>query len=57
MRGLCGGYTERSEYCRPQTGFSGCISGRLQNQDGIVHLKANAIQPLVLLEIQSHDFR
>jgi error-prone DNA polymerase len=34
------------------------ISGTVQNQDGIVHLKAEAIAPLAIstAEIQSHDF-
>jgi OB-fold nucleic acid binding protein len=34
------------------------ISGTVQNQDGIVHLKAKAISPLAVssAEILSHDF-
>ncbi|HKD79732.1 MAG TPA: error-prone DNA polymerase [Candidatus Angelobacter sp.] len=34
------------------------ISGTVQNQDGIVHLKAQSIKPLAIsaAEIQSHDF-
>ena len=34
------------------------ISGTVQNQDGIVHLKAEAIRPLTIsaAEIRSHDF-
>jgi error-prone DNA polymerase len=34
------------------------ISGTVQNQDGIVHLKAKAIRPLAVssAEISSHDF-
>jgi error-prone DNA polymerase len=34
------------------------VSGKVQNQDGIVHLKAEAIRPLVIssAEISSHDF-
>jgi error-prone DNA polymerase len=34
------------------------ISGKVQNQDGIVHLKADSIRPLAIsaAQIQSHDF-
>jgi len=34
------------------------ISGTVQNQDGIVHLKAEAIAPLAIsaAQIASHDF-
>lgn len=34
------------------------VSGTVQNQDGIVHLKAEAITPLIIsaAAISSHDF-
>jgi error-prone DNA polymerase len=34
------------------------VSGTVQNQDGIVHLKAEAIHPLAVsaAEVWSHDF-
>jgi error-prone DNA polymerase len=34
------------------------VEGALQNQDGVVHIKARRIQPLAFgnLEVQSHDF-
>jgi error-prone DNA polymerase len=34
------------------------VEGALQNQDGVVHVKANRIQPLAFhnLEVRSHDF-
>jgi len=34
------------------------VEGRVQNQDGMVHLKADVIRPLTTssLEISSHDF-
>jgi error-prone DNA polymerase len=35
------------------------VSGAVQNQDGIVHLKAEHIAPLVIsaVPVPSHDFR
>jgi len=35
-----------------------CVSGTVQNQDGVVHLKAEQIVPLVVsaAEVASHDF-
>ncbi len=34
------------------------VEGALQNQDGVIHIKANRIQPLAFsnLEVRSHDF-
>ena len=34
------------------------VEGPLQNQDGVIHIKAKRIQPLAFsnLEIRSHDF-
>jgi error-prone DNA polymerase len=34
------------------------VEGALQNQDGVIHIKAKRIQPLAFsnLEVQSHDF-
>jgi error-prone DNA polymerase len=34
------------------------VEGALQNQDGVIHVKANRIQPLAFqnLEVRSHDF-
>ncbi len=34
------------------------VEGALQNQDGVVHIKARRIEPLAFsnLEVQSHDF-
>jgi error-prone DNA polymerase len=34
------------------------VEGGLQNQDGVIHIKARRIQPLAFsnLEVQSHDF-
>ena len=34
------------------------VEGALQNQDGVIHIKAKHIQPLAFsnLEIRSHDF-
>ena len=35
-----------------------CVFGTVQNQDGIVHLKAEHLEPLTTtVEIASHDFR
>jgi error-prone DNA polymerase len=34
------------------------VEGALQNQDGVIHVKARHIQPLAFtnLEVHSHDF-
>jgi error-prone DNA polymerase len=34
------------------------VEGALQNQDGVIHVKAKRIQPLAFtdLEVHSHDF-
>ena len=34
------------------------VSGRLQNQDGVIHVRASAIEPLQMraMDLHSHDF-